>query len=299
MGDKVSSRYKLIIFIPLILGILIYNIGFISKLYADMFRAISILFIIFWFWAGRIFARLSENKRKGFYLGNKLWLISFVIFRLWLNLPQRRNIFSIFLEGFAQYYVIGITPIVVNVLEIINIPFLVSTGMGRVTVAYVVMFIVFSVGFCCELYWKKNKKKLIIITAFLAIISLPIINLLDPVQTHAFKDTGTFVKENSQEIKINYSDYSRRGFSVYLDFRIKDGKIDWKITNPKGEIIFKGYEVIENGKLYREITYPRNYEGYFMIKPPNMLGKYILTIKASEAVGEYDVYWEDTPAPLM
>lgn len=159
MSDKVNSRYRLAIFIPLILGILIDNMSFISKIYIEAYIFISILFIAFWFWTGKLFARLGENKRKGFIIGNSLWLISFLILRLWLNVPFPflRNIITIFLEKFAQYYVIGIAPIVLNFFEFISRRFLVMTGAGVLSAAYIFMFIIFSVGFFYELYWKRNK----------------------------------------------------------------------------------------------------------------------------------------------
>jgi len=67
---------------------------------------------------------------------------------------------------------------------------------------------------------------------------------------------------------------------VYFKFILEAGKVDWQITNPKGEIIFAGYEIMENGKIYRQLTYPDNY------------------LDGSENK-KTDVSWADTPAPLM
>lgn len=314
MSNKVNSRYKLIIFIPLIIGILIDNIIFISKIYDDIFMFVSIIFIAFWFWTGKLFARLSESKRKGFYLGNSLWFISLLIFRLWLYLPipNQRNIITIFLEKFAQYYVICITPIVLNIFQFIDMYFLISSGGGRVSVAYILMFLVFSAGFSYELYWNTNKKNFITIIALLTIITLPVINMLTPFP-QGVKESGVLTKGSTEEIKSFYSDYSRTGLEIRIFYDIKDGKIDWKITNPKGDIIYAGYEVVEDGKIYSQLTYPDNYlnglfskkievtqgsTNTFSIKSPNMLGKYTLTIKTYEAEGKYDVYWFDIPHPL-
>lgn len=142
--------------------------------------------------------------------------------------------------------------------------------------------------------------RLITVIALFNAISIPFILMVNSWPTHAVVDSGTFTKENSQEIAFNYSEYSRRGFSVYLDFNIKDGTIDWQIIDPKGKIILKGYAVNKNGKLNNLITYPANYKaGFCIIKPLNIPGKYTLSIKHSGAVGEYTARWEDTPIPLI
>ena len=311
MSDKVNSRYKILIFIPLTLGILIDNISFISNIYAEVYMFISIPFIAFWFWTGRLFARLSENKRKGFYFGNSLWLLSYIIFWMWINIPfpHLRNIITIFLEKFAQYYVIGVAPIILNISELIDIRFLIMTGSGVLSATYIFMFIVFSIGFCYELC----KIRLIILIASFLIIGLPVISLLMP-WTHRVKDSRILVKENSTEIKSSFSDYSKIGIEILFYFYIEKGKVYWEITNPKGAIIYAGYEIVENGNIYSEVTYPHNYpykskyqniEEYhyipnvFNIKPPGIPGKYTLTVKSYDAIGKFDVYWTDTPVPLI
>gem|GEM_PF-1215488 len=311
MEYKVAIKYTLVIFIPLILGMLIDNISFISKIYTEIFMFISVIFIAFWFWVGKLFAGLYDNKRKGFFQGNKLWLISFIIFRFLIYSSQNSiNIITIFPERFSQYYVICMTPIVSKILKLS----VVATGAGRVTAAYIFMFIVFSVGFSYGLYWREKKIRLIIITALLGMMCIPVISVLNPFANYGVDDNGIFVKENSKQIKSYYSDYSRIGFEVYFNFILEKGKVDWQITNPKGEIIFAGYQIIENGKLYSQLTYPDNYldgsknkkaedrqgsYNTFAIKPPNMPGKYTLTFKSYEAIGKFNVSWSDTPNPLM
>ncbi|KOA18491.1 hypothetical protein CLHOM_33930 [Clostridium homopropionicum DSM 5847] len=286
---KATNKYRLVIFIPLILGILIDNVSFISKIYTEGYMFISILFIVFWFWAGKLFAEISENKRKGFFQGNKLWLLSFVIFKLLIYLSQNRISFMAFMtffpERFSQYYVICMTPIVSKILKLS----VVATGTGRVTAAYIFMFIVFSVGFSYGLYWREKKIRLIIITALLGMVCLPVISVLAPFANYGVREGGIFVKENSKQIKSYYSDYSRIGFEVYFNFILENGKVDWQITNPKGEVIFSGCETMKNIERVRG----------FSIKPPNMPGKYTLTITPYEAIGKFNVNWSDTPNPLM
>lgn len=289
MEHKAVNKYRLVIFIPLILGILIDNVSFISKTYTEAYMFISILFIIFWFWAGKLFAEISENKRESFFQGNKLWLISFIIFKLLIYLSKHQIKFMTFMtffpERFSQYYVICMTPIVSKILKF---P-VVATGAGRVTAAYIFMFIVFSVGFSYGLYWKGKKIRLIIITALLGMGCIPVTSVLAPFANYGVKDSIIFVKENSKQIKIYYSDYSRIGFEVYFNFILKAGKVDWQITNPKGEVIFSGCETMKNIEMDRG----------FIIKPPNMPGKYTLTITPYEAIGKFNVNWLDTPNPLI
>lgn len=314
MEHKAANKYRLVICIPLILGILIDNVSFISKIYTEVYMFISILFIVFWFWAGKLFAEISENKRKGFFEGNKLWLISFIIFKLLIYLSRNKISFMAFMtffpERFSQYYVICMTPIVSKILKLS----VVATGAGRVTAAYIFMFIVFSVGFSYGLYWRVKKIRLIIITALLGVVCIPVLRVLDPFANYGVDDSIIFAKENSKQIKSYYSDYSRTGFSVYLQFVLEIGRVDWQITNPKGEIIFAGYQVMENGKLYSQLIYPNNYldgsknkkeedrqgaYNTFEINPPDMPGKYTLTFKSYGAIGNCYVTWVDTHKPLM
>lgn len=289
MEHKAANKYRLVIFIPLVLGILIDNVSFISKAYTEVYMFISILFIIFWFWAGKLFAEISENKRESFFEGNKLWLISFIIFKLLIYLSKHQIKFMAFLsffpERFSQYYVICMTPIVSKILKLS----VVATGTGRVTAAYILMFIVFAMGFSYGLYWRGKKIRLIIITALLGMGCIPVISVLSTFVNCVVDDSIILAKENSKQMKIYYSDYSRIGFEVYFNFILKGGRVDWQITNPKGEVIFSGCETMKNVEMGRG----------FSIKPPNIPGKYTLTIKPYEAIGEFNVYWYDTPNSLM
>lgn len=296
MECKSINRYKMLIFIPLVLGILIDNISFISRIYVNLFWVVSILFIIFWFWTGKVFARSSKNKIKGFCIGNSLLVIFFAIC-IWVYLPGPRARTNAFLEAISRYYVIGMMPVVSKIVKLFMDG---ATGGGILKAAYVFMFMIFLIGFSYELFAKKNKKRIVAIIFLFNIIFITLMNVLMPYWTHVVGDHGTFVKESSEEIKSYYSAYSTVGLSMYLDLQIKDGKVDWQIIDPKGKVIFAGFEVKKDGKLYHKLTYPENYEeGYYIIKPPNVPGKYTLIIKPSKAIGEYDVNWEDVPAPLM
>lgn len=293
---KSINRYKMLIFIPLVLGISIDNISFISKIYARLFWGVSILFIIFWFWTGKVFARSSRNKIKGFCIGNSLLVIFFAICILVYS-PEPRPMTNAFLEAVSRYYVIGMMPVVSKIVKLFMG---VVTGGEILKLTYVFMFMIFLIGFSYEFFTKKNKAKIVAIISLFTIIFIILMNVLTTYHTHVVRDHGVFAKEISKEIKSYYSAYSIVGLSVYLDLQIEDGKIDWQIIDPKGEIIFAGFKVKKDGKLYHKLTYPENYkEKYYIIKPPNVPGKYTLIIKPSKAIGKYDVNWEDTPAPLM
>lgn len=49
--------------------------------------------------------------------------------------------------------------------------------------------------------------------------------------------------------------------SYSLDFDLKEGKVEWEIVNPKGEVVFKGYVVNESDETYRQLTSPANFLG--------------------------------------
>jgi hypothetical protein len=66
MTFKTHNKYIIIILTPLILGAIIDNVDFISRIYSNFFQIFAILFTIFWFWSGKTFAKLDSNKLKAF-----------------------------------------------------------------------------------------------------------------------------------------------------------------------------------------------------------------------------------------
>ncbi|MBZ9625999.1 hypothetical protein G9F71_024655 [Clostridium sp. FP2] len=132
-------------------------------------------------------------------------------------------------------------------------------------------------------------------------------------------NNGDFSKSKSEIITSEYELKSNGGFFSRIDFDLKEGKVDWQITNSKGEIVFKGYVINENGTTYRELTYPENFlEGQLNKKQevkPNKdsenginknpdfeylpfdvgspLGIYTLSLKPTNVEGKYTVLWSD------
>lgn len=132
------------------------------------------------------------------------------------------------------------------------------------------------------------------------------------------ENKGNFLKSKSETItstyKINYSG----DFFINLNFGLKEGKVDWKITNPKGDIVFQGYVSNENGKTYRELTYPSNFSrrlnyklevkpsldskddivnitdfNYLPLDSKRALGIYIFSLEPTNAEGNYTVMWSN------
>ncbi len=130
---------------------------------------------------------------------------------------------------------------------------------------------------------------------------------------------GKFAKSKLDTISVNYTAKSNRGFYASLDFELTDGKVDWEILNPKDEPVFKGYVIYENGKVYRELTYPTNFLGgnlnkkeevksetdtkgniinipdfnYLQFEVGSPSGEYKLNLKPSGAEGSYKIQWSD------
>jgi len=125
-----------------------------------------------------------------------------------------------------------------------------------------------------------------------------------------YTNGGSLSKSNSQTITINYTYTSNNNLSASLDFELTDGKVDWEIMNPKKETVFKGYVIYENGKVYRELTYPSNYSSGYLNKrgeetinipdfnclqsgKVSMSGEYTVYLKPQNAEGSYKVLWSD------
>ena len=126
---------------------------------------------------------------------------------------------------------------------------------------------------------------------------------------------GNFAKSSSDTITVDYFIRHKEGFPASLNFELTYGKVDWEITNPKDKIVFKGYVLYENGKVYRELTYPLNYmngnlnnkeevsetdtNGTIINMPyynylqfdTSISGKYTLKLKPVKAEGSYKITW--------
>lgn len=128
----------------------------------------------------------------------------------------------------------------------------------------------------------------------------------EPINTT--KNEGTFSKADTDTITNEYSIRSNKGFYAEIDFNLVTGKVQWEIVDPKGEKVFKGYVVNENGKTYRELEYPKydnehinekeevndipNFN-YLQFESGNLTGVYKINLTPINAEGNYTVQWSD------
>jgi len=128
----------------------------------------------------------------------------------------------------------------------------------------------------------------------------------EPINTT--KNKGTFSKTNTDIITNEYNIKSNKGFYAEIDFNLIEGKVHWEIVDPKGEKVFMGYVVNEDGKTYRELEYPkypsRNMNekeevkdypdfNYLQFESGNLIGVYKLNLTPINAEGNYTVQWSD------
>jgi len=106
----------------------------------------------------------------------------------------------------------------------------------------------------------KNKNRLILFL-FLPLF-LMLISCDRQLALNLKVDKGDFSKSKSEVMTSKYELKSTNGFFTRIDFDLQEGKVDWEIIGPKGEAIFKGYAINENGKTYRQLTYPPNFSGW-------------------------------------
>lgn len=130
---------------------------------------------------------------------------------------------------------------------------------------------------------------------------------------------GEFPQSKADPIRVDYTINSDNGFYASLDFELTSGKVDWEIVNPKDEPVFKGYVVYEDGKVYRELTFPSKYLGgqlnikeevknekdtngniikipdfsYLQFEAGSIAGEYKLYINPINAEGTYKMEWSD------
>lgn len=284
-------------------GRLIEKIEFILNLYTDLPYLFSIGFIIFLFLAGRKFAKLYENKVRAFIIGNIIWTISFAMcfYDLYIAGKDSRNYI---VEGIAQYYAIGMIPIGTKIGQILQ--YFVN-GKSILILSYIFIFIIFSLGFSSKIL--KSKSGIRIATSMaLLIVAIVIITPRIGFSVYSSQNKGSFIKEVDKEIVCKYSIYSTAGFVVSPSIFLNYGRVDWQIINPKGDVVFKGYNIEENEKVYVQLTYPQisnsNYNikrevksksiSYLLkVEKPNLPGRYILSIRPSKAEGTYSIYWLD------
>jgi hypothetical protein len=160
-----------------------------------------------------------------------------------------------------------------------------------------------------------NKKKWIVIS--LLTITFLLAYCTEGQRTEDMNE-GKLSKSNSDITTLEYTRKSKKVFVASLDFELTEGKVDWEIVNPKNKVVFKGYVIYEDGKVYRELTYPLDYHSgryrnkeevnesfydasgnlrktpdfsYLQFEEGSMTGKYKLILKPIDAEGSYEMVW--------
>lgn len=104
---------------------------------------INIVFLLYWFWVGKLFGQLRYNKVLVFLLGNVLWALSFGLF-IWQFVFVDDTNRNLLIAAFSQLYV------VLNVVLSSRIIMLFNNsihGTQIVSISYIIMLLVFVSGF--------------------------------------------------------------------------------------------------------------------------------------------------------
>jgi len=141
LGDeKVTKNKKMLVWI-----IIPFLYGFVSNTFLLIIPSLlsQLVFGVFWFWVGMKFSGLSGNKVKSFFIGNSIWLLSFLLF-LWqfaLLDDESRNMF---LAGISQYYML---PFIWSGTKLSLLFSDVIHGTTIIIISYLSMLLVFTIGF--------------------------------------------------------------------------------------------------------------------------------------------------------
>ncbi|MET3658648.1 hypothetical protein [Sporosarcina psychrophila] len=135
---KRNSKYlvdTLLILVPFIYGYLVNTL--ILPLYPFIMQ---VAFLIFWIFVGIRFSKWAIPKWKSFLIANTFWLISFILF-IWQFILLDSSSRDMNIAFLAQNYML---PFVYGAAKLL--PFL-QSGTMISFIAYIFMFIAFSIGF--------------------------------------------------------------------------------------------------------------------------------------------------------
>jgi len=161
----------------------------------------------------------------------------------------------------------------------------------------------------------KNKKfGYVVLLVFLILTLVSCSNT--PIEHTTYE--GSFSKLEAETISVDIDNKSSQGFYASLDFNLTEGQVDWEILNPENELVFKGYVVYEDGKVYRQLTYPLYLSGtlnlkeevkgeidkngnithipdfnYLQFEVDSQTGVYKLNLQPINADGSYEVIWSN------
>ncbi|SDL06320.1 hypothetical protein [Natronincola ferrireducens] len=167
MPLKTNMKYRLVLLVllPLIIGC--YIEGFMrlgitrnNQVYLQLASLLHVPWMYgggmaIWFFVGRAFGNLSMNTMKSFILGNIAWgiLISLYIWQLLLDITSRNP----FLINTAHYYALGFLGSGVRIVTLFTNDIQVSIAL---LIAYLLMLVVFSLGFYSALKSKSSASNL-------------------------------------------------------------------------------------------------------------------------------------------
>ncbi|WP_438350636.1 hypothetical protein ACP8HI_08335 [Paenibacillus sp. FA6] len=103
----------------------------------------QLVFAVFWFWIGMKFSCLSANTVKSFFIGNSIWLLSFLLY-LWQFVLLDDESRNMFLALISQYYML---PFIWSGTKLSLLFTDVIHGTTITIISYLSMLLVFTVGF--------------------------------------------------------------------------------------------------------------------------------------------------------
>ncbi|MCT2534853.1 hypothetical protein NC661_04060 [Aquibacillus koreensis] len=133
-----NKKMLIWILIPLIYGLVSNTFMLIIPPFLS-----QLVFAIFWFWVGMKLSCLSGNKVKIFFIGNSVWLLSFLIY-LWQFVFLDDESRNMFLASISQYYML---PFIWSGTKLSLLFTDVIHGTTITIIAYCSMLCVFTVGF--------------------------------------------------------------------------------------------------------------------------------------------------------
>lgn len=133
-----NKKILICILIPLIYG-------FVSNTFMLIIPSIlsQLVFAVFWFWVGIKFSCISGNKVKGFFIGNSVWLLSFLLY-LWQFVLLDDESRNLLLALISQYYIL---PFIWSGTKLSLLFTDVIHGTTITIIAFLSMLLVFTVGF--------------------------------------------------------------------------------------------------------------------------------------------------------
>ena len=119
--------------------------GFVSNTFLLIIPPLlsQLVFAAFWFWVGMKFSCLRGNKVKNFFIGNSIWLLSFLLY-LWQFTFLDDESRNIFLAGISQYYML---PFIWSGVQLSFLFTDILHGTTITIISYLTMLLVFTIGF--------------------------------------------------------------------------------------------------------------------------------------------------------